>query len=72
MLLIGRQADRRLVLAVERWLEEQDEVEDVVDLFTMMTGTNRVLPCVRVDFAHGGHLWLGSLTGPGVARVPLG
>jgi divalent metal cation (Fe/Co/Zn/Cd) transporter len=50
-LLIGRQADRGLVLSIERWLEQQTEVEDVVDLLTMMTGTNRVLLCARVDFA---------------------
>lgn len=49
-LLIGRQADRRLVLAIEKRLEDAAEVEDVVDLLTMLIGTNRVLLCARVDF----------------------
>jgi divalent metal cation (Fe/Co/Zn/Cd) transporter len=31
-------------------LEEQPEVDDVVDLLTMQTGTDRVLVCARVDF----------------------
>jgi divalent metal cation (Fe/Co/Zn/Cd) transporter len=49
-LLVGQQADPRLVRAVEQWLEEQTEVDDVVDLLTMMTGTDRILLCARVDF----------------------
>jgi cation diffusion facilitator family transporter len=49
-LLIGKQASRPLVLAVAARLEEQPEVTDVVDLLTMMIGTNRVLLCTRVDF----------------------
>ena len=49
-LLIGRQADPKLVHAIERRLEEADEVEDVVDLLTMLVGTGRVLVCARVDF----------------------
>jgi cation diffusion facilitator family transporter len=49
-LLIGKQADLRLIQAVSRRLEEQDEVTDVVDLLSMMTGTNRILLCARVDF----------------------
>jgi cation diffusion facilitator family transporter len=49
-LLIGRQADVRMVRAIERRLEEQPEVVDVVDLLTMLTGTDRVLLCARVDF----------------------
>lgn len=49
-LLIGKQADPRLLRAVEARLEEQDEIVDVVDLLTMLIGTNRVLLCARVDF----------------------
>lgn len=49
-LLIGKQADPRFVRAIEAWLEEQPEVEDVVDLLTMLTGTDSVLLCARVDF----------------------
>lgn len=49
-LLIGTQADPRLIRAVEAWIEEQPEVLDVVDLLTMMTGTDSVLLCARVDF----------------------
>jgi cation diffusion facilitator family transporter len=49
-LLIGQQADVRLVRRIETMLEEQPEVEDVVDLLTMQVGTDRVLVCARVDF----------------------
>lgn len=49
-LLIGRQADPRLIRAIEAWLERQPEVDDVVDLLTMRVGTDRVLLCARVDF----------------------
>jgi cation diffusion facilitator family transporter len=52
-LLIGRQADPRLMRSIETVLEQQDEVDDVVDLLTMMTGADRVLVCTRVDFADG-------------------
>ena len=50
-LLIGQQADPRLIRAVEAWLEQQPEVDDVVDLLTMLTGVDSVLLCARVDFA---------------------
>jgi cation diffusion facilitator family transporter len=50
VLLIGRQADARMVRAVHTRLAEQPEVDDVVDLLTMLTGTDRVLLCARVDF----------------------
>ena len=50
-LLIGQQADPRLLHAVEAFLEEHDEVDDVVDMLSMMTGTDSVLLCARVDFA---------------------
>jgi cation diffusion facilitator family transporter len=49
-LLIGKQADPRLMRAIEQRIEEQDEVVDVVDLLTMLTGAGRVLLCTRVDF----------------------
>jgi cation diffusion facilitator family transporter len=48
-LLIGRQADARMVRAIELRLEDQPEIVDVVDLQTMQTGTDRVLVCARVD-----------------------
>jgi cation diffusion facilitator family transporter len=49
-LLIGEQADRRVVLAIEEHLEAQDEVLDVVDLLTMTVGARQILLCARVDF----------------------
>ena len=49
-LLIGRQADRRLVFALRDALAERPEVEQVVDLLTMMIGTDQVLLCARLDF----------------------
>ncbi len=49
-LLIGRQADPRLVYAVRDHLADRDEVEHVVDLLTMMLGTDKVLVCARLDF----------------------
>lgn len=52
-LLIGKQADPRLIRNIESVLEQQDEVDDVVDLLTMLTGADRVLLCSRVDFADG-------------------
>jgi cation diffusion facilitator family transporter len=49
-LLIGRQADRRLVFALRDALADRPEVEQVVDLLTMMIGTDQVLLCARLDF----------------------
>ncbi|RKT51669.1 cation diffusion facilitator family transporter [Saccharothrix australiensis] len=49
-LLIGRQADPKLVRAVWEHLRGVPEVEQVVDLLTMAVGTDRVLLCVRLDF----------------------
>ena len=49
-LLIGRQADERLVFAVRDRLAERPEVDQVVDLLTMMLGTDQVLLCARLDF----------------------
>jgi cation diffusion facilitator family transporter len=49
-LLIGRQADARLVYAVRDRLVARPEVEQVVDLLTMQLGTDQVLVCARLDF----------------------
>ena len=49
-LLIGRQADARLVFAVRDRLNGRPEVEQVVDLLTMQLGTDQVLVCARLDF----------------------
>jgi len=49
-LLIGRQADPRLLTEVEKFLEDRDEVLDVVDILTMVVGADSVLLCTRVDF----------------------
>jgi cation diffusion facilitator family transporter len=49
-LLIGQQADPRLMRAIEARIEEQPEVDDVVDMLTMMIGVDQVLLCVRLDF----------------------
>jgi cation diffusion facilitator family transporter len=49
-LLIGRQADQRMVLAMRDHLAERPEVTEVVDVLTMTIGTDRVLLCARLDF----------------------
>ncbi|WP_020669270.1 cation diffusion facilitator family transporter [Amycolatopsis nigrescens] len=49
-LLIGRQADPVLVRGIRRKLDGTPEIEAVVDLQTMLMGTDRVLVCARVDF----------------------
>jgi cation diffusion facilitator family transporter len=49
-MLIGQQAPRALLVEIEEWLEEQDEIVDVVDILSMLVGTDRVLLCVRADF----------------------
>ncbi|HEY2043083.1 MAG TPA: cation diffusion facilitator family transporter [Jatrophihabitans sp.] len=49
-LLIGKQADPRLMRAIERSLETQPEVDDVVDMLTMQVGVDSVLLCARIDF----------------------
>jgi cation diffusion facilitator family transporter len=49
-LLIGRQADSVMVRAIWNRLQEVPEVEQVVDLLSMLTGTDRVLLCARLDF----------------------
>lgn len=50
-LLIGQQADVRLLRSVVAFLEDTHEVDDVVDVLTMVTGVESVLLCLRVDFA---------------------
>jgi cation diffusion facilitator family transporter len=49
-LLVGQQADLGLIRRIEARLEEQPEVDDVVDILTMMLGPGTVLLCARVDF----------------------
>lgn len=49
-LLIGRQADPAVVSGAREWLRAAPEVEVVVDLLTMVTGTDRILMCARLDF----------------------
>ncbi|MFD9740643.1 cation diffusion facilitator family transporter [Umezawaea sp. NPDC059074] len=49
-LLIGRQADPVMVRAIGERLRQAPEVEAVVDLLSMLTGTDRVLLCARLDF----------------------
>jgi cation diffusion facilitator family transporter len=49
-LLIGRQADPAIVRGAREHLTAAPEVEVVVDLLTMVTGTDRILLCARVDF----------------------
>lgn len=49
-LLIGRQANLRLVTAIRRALQDRPEIEAVVDLLTMQLGTDSVLLCARLDF----------------------
>jgi divalent metal cation (Fe/Co/Zn/Cd) transporter len=49
-LLIGQQADPRMIRAVYSRLSAKPEVQQVVDLLTMLLGTDKVLLCARVDF----------------------
>jgi cation diffusion facilitator family transporter len=49
-LLIGRQADERLLEGVKGLLRAAPEVDGVIDLLTMSVGTDQVLVCARVDF----------------------
>jgi len=52
-LLIGRQADPVMVRRIRGFLAGEPEVDVVVDVLTMVTGTDRVLLCARIDFADG-------------------
>ena len=49
-LLIGRAAEPRVMRAVYDHLATAEEVDTVVDLQSMLTGTDQVLVCARVDF----------------------
>lgn len=49
-LLIGRSAEPRVMRAVYEHLDNASEVDAVVDLQSMLTGTDSVLLCARVDF----------------------
>ncbi|GAA5182967.1 cation diffusion facilitator family transporter [Rugosimonospora acidiphila] len=49
-LLIGQQANVRLVRAIRIRLAEQPEVEKVVDILTMIVGSDNILLCARLDF----------------------
>lgn len=49
-LLVGRQADPRIVRGVRDHLVSAPEIEALVDLQTMLMGTDQVLVCARVDF----------------------
>lgn len=49
-LLIGRQADPVVVGGIRELLAGAPEIEVVVDLQTMLLGTDQILVCARVDF----------------------
>ena len=49
-LLIGKQANLELLQAIEKFLEHEEEIVDIVDVLSMQTGTGRILLCVRADF----------------------
>ena len=49
-LLIGRSAEPRVMHAVFDHLADAPEVDTVVDLQSMLTGTDSILLCARVDF----------------------
>jgi cation diffusion facilitator family transporter len=49
-LLIGRQADPVVVRGIRDLLASAPEIEAVVDLQTMLLGTDQILVCTRVDF----------------------
>ncbi|GLZ03265.1 cation diffusion facilitator transporter [Actinomadura sp. NBRC 104412] len=52
-LLVGRQADPRLVADVRRRLAAAPDVEWVADILTLTVGADRVLVCARLDFRDG-------------------
>jgi cation diffusion facilitator family transporter len=52
-LLVGTQADPRLVRAIADWLSRRPEVDGLVDLLTERIGTDRVLVCARIDIVDG-------------------
>ncbi|WP_431873992.1 cation diffusion facilitator family transporter [Amycolatopsis sacchari] len=55
-LLIGRQADPVVVRGIRELLRDAPEIEAVVDLQTMLLGTDLILVCARVDFDDSLHV----------------
>jgi cation diffusion facilitator family transporter len=55
-LLIGRQADPVVVRGIRHLLANAPEIEAVVDLQTMLLGTDLILVCARVDFDDSLHV----------------
>ena len=51
-LLVGRQADPHMLAQIVDFLEAEEEVDDVVDVLSMLAGTDNVLLCLRVDFVN--------------------
>ena len=49
-LLIGRQADPRTVRLIHGKLQAATEVDALVDIQTMLLGTDSILVCARLDF----------------------
>jgi cation diffusion facilitator family transporter len=49
-LMLGGLADRRTVYALRDALAARPEVEQVVDILTMLVGTGQILLCARLDF----------------------
>jgi divalent metal cation (Fe/Co/Zn/Cd) transporter len=50
VLLIGKQANPKLIDAIRDFLGRQPEVDSVVDVLTMMIGTRKLLVCARIDY----------------------
>lgn len=50
ILLIGKQANPRMVADIRELLQEHPGVLTVIDVVTMMMGTGRVLICARLDY----------------------
>ncbi|GAA3219416.1 cation diffusion facilitator family transporter [Actinocorallia longicatena] len=52
-LLIGNQADPRLVSGIRKIFAAAPEIDWVVDIVTMTVGADQVLACARLDFKDG-------------------
>ena len=52
-LLVGASARPDERAAIERALEESEEIDEVVEVLTMVLGPNSLLVAARVDFARG-------------------
>src|SRR5205823_3065569 len=50
---IGKQTEARLIRRIEERIEEQNEVDDVVNLLTMMTSVDRMLLYARINLVNG-------------------